>query len=58
MPRLFFLIFIFLFVISCLENILKRQEKWRQKQIDTYYRRGRPIFLHGEYCKSRFVKLN
>ena len=41
-----------------LENILKRQEKWRQKQIDTYYRRGRPIFLHGEYCKSRFVKLN
>ena len=23
---------------------MKKQEKWRQKQIDIYYRQGRPIF--------------
>ena len=25
-------------------NAIKKQEQWRQKQIDIYYRIGRPIF--------------
>ncbi len=41
-----------------LNKVWKKQEIWRQKQINTYYRKGRPIFLHEEYCKCRFVKLH
>jgi hypothetical protein len=31
------------------EKGLHIQEKWRQKQIDTFYRTGRPIFAKDEY---------
>jgi hypothetical protein len=38
---------------------MKKQEKWRQRQIDIYYRLGRPIFenikqyntIYGRYRK-------
>jgi len=40
---------------SCIHHFLKRdkklvyaiqkQEEWRQKQIDIYYRRGRPLYF-------------
>ena len=41
-------------------KIMEKQEAWRQKQIETYYIKGRPIFSNNNnnnynYCKSRFV---
>lgn len=31
---------------------MKKQEKWRQKQIDIYYRTGRPIFKNMDHYNS------
>lgn len=36
-------------------KIMKKQEIWRQKQIDVYYREGRPIFHNKNYNNSRFI---
>ena len=40
------------------EKGLQIQEKWRQKQIDTFYRTGRPIFVKDEYKFRYFHYLN
>jgi len=32
------------------------QEKWRQKQIDIYYRTGRPIFLVDKHKTEFFAR--
>ena len=40
------------------EKGLQRQEKWRQKQINTFYRTGRPIFAKDEYKFRYFHYLN
>lgn len=40
------------------KKIMEKQEAWRQKQIETYYIKGRPIFSNNNnynYNKSRFV---
>ena len=39
-----------------IDKALKQQEKWRQKQLDTYFRYGRPIFKTDEH-KVRFYSL-
>lgn len=31
-----------------------KQEQWRQKQIDIFYRTGRPIFIHKEYHNPNY----
>jgi hypothetical protein len=33
-----------------IEDSLRKQEKWRQKQISIYFRNGRPLF--GKYSKK------
>lgn len=33
---------------------VESQEKWRQKQIDIFYKSGRPIF--GKYVNGKLVK--
>lgn len=40
------------------EKGLHIQEKWRQKQIDTFYRTGRPIFVKDEYKFRYYYYLN
>ena len=35
---------------------MKKQEKWRQKQIDIYYRTGRPIFLVDKHKMEFFAR--
>ncbi len=40
---------------SLLDKALKNQERWRQKQIDTYFRKGRPIFKKVEYTFRFFT---
>ena len=35
------------------EKRLRIQAKWRQRQIDIFYRTGRPIFAKDEY-KNRY----
>lgn len=32
---------------------MKKQEKWRQKQIDIYYKKGRPIFKNMDHYKDK-----
>ena len=39
-----------------IDKALKQQEKWRQKQLDTYFRYGRPIFKTDEH-KVKFYSL-
>lgn len=38
------------------EKAHRSQEKWRQKQLDIYYRNGRPIFQKDEH-KIKFYSL-
>jgi hypothetical protein len=33
---------------------MKNQELWRQKQIDIYFRSGRPIFKNMDHYKTVF----
>jgi len=42
--------------IISVKPAIKKQEKWRQKQIDIFYRTGRPIFIIEKY-KYRFFYL-
>ena len=32
---------------------MKKQEKWRQKQIDIYYKKGRPIFKNMDHYNDK-----
>lgn len=34
----------YLFTLSEQQQIEKKQENWRQKQLDIFYRTGKPIF--------------
>jgi hypothetical protein len=38
------------------EKALRLQERWRQKQLDIYFRYGRPIFKTDEH-KVKFYSL-
>lgn len=40
------------------EKSLRIQEKWRQQQIDIFYRTGRPIFENIEYKFRYYNDLN
>lgn len=40
---------------SSFNKAIKCQERWRQKQIDTYFRKGRPIFKKVEYTFRFFT---
>ena len=40
--------------VILVETAMKKQEKWRQKQIDIFYRQGRPIFVIYNYKKNYF----
>lgn len=33
---------------------MKKQEKWRQKQIDIYYKKGRPIFKNMNHYTTLY----
>ena len=37
---------------------MKKQEKWRQKQIDIYYKKGRPIFKSMEHYNTLYGFIN
>ena len=42
-------------------QIMNKQEIWRQKQIDKYYLKGRPIFQNKNnfnYNEIRFIIIN
>jgi|TARA_B110000444_G_C18686604_1_gene522258 hypothetical protein len=39
---------------TLVEKAVKKQEIWRQKQMDIFYRTGRPIFKENMY-KYRFL---
>lgn len=40
-------------VLSEMTPIQRRQEIWRRRQVNTFYRSGRPIFLHQWKADSR-----